>query len=52
LIDVARRLETTPQAVAFHHVGANRDQLVGNVMATRKRLAIALGVARAGFSQN
>jgi UbiD family decarboxylase len=45
LIDVARRLETTPQAVAFRHVGANRDQLVGNVMATRKRLAIALGVA-------
>jgi UbiD family decarboxylase len=44
LIDVAWRLETTPQALAFRYVGANRDQLVGNVMATRKRLALALDV--------
>lgn len=44
LIDVAWHLETTPQALAFRHVGANRDQLVGNVMSTRKRLALALDV--------
>jgi 2,5-furandicarboxylate decarboxylase 1 len=44
LIDIARHLETMQQAVAFRRVGANNDQLVGNVMATRKRLALALDV--------
>ena len=41
LIDVARVLESTPQAVAFRQVGGRNDQLVGNVMATRKRLALS-----------
>lgn len=45
LIDVARVLESAPQAVAFRRVGGRNDQLVGNVMATRKRLALALDVA-------
>ena len=45
LIDVAHRLETTPQAIAFRNVGPRRDQLVGNVMATRRRLALALDVS-------
>lgn len=44
LIDVAHLLEITPQAVAFSNVGASSDELVGNVMATRKRLALALDV--------
>jgi UbiD family decarboxylase len=44
LIEVAHLLETTPQAIVFRNVGAKRDQLVGNVMASRKRLALALDV--------
>ena len=44
LIEVAHLLETTPQAIAFRNIGAKRDQLVGNVMASRKRLALALDV--------
>jgi 2,5-furandicarboxylate decarboxylase 1 len=44
LIEVAHLLETTPQAIAFRNIGAKRDQLVGNVMASRRRLALALGV--------
>jgi UbiD family decarboxylase len=43
LIDVARRLETTPQAILFHNAGTERARLAGNVMATRRRLALALG---------
>jgi 3-polyprenyl-4-hydroxybenzoate decarboxylase len=44
LIEVAHHLENTVQAVAFRNIGAKRDQLVGNVMASRKRLALALDV--------
>jgi 2,5-furandicarboxylate decarboxylase 1 len=44
LIEVAHHLENTAQAVAFRNIGAERDQLVGNVMASRKRLALALDV--------
>jgi UbiD family decarboxylase len=44
LVDVARVLENTSQAVWFRNIAGRGEQLVGNVMATRKRLALALRV--------
>ena len=45
LIDVAARLDGNPRAVLFSRVGPEGAELVGNVMGSRKRLALALGVA-------
>ncbi len=42
LIDVAAFLDNTREAVCFRNVAG--QELVGNVMATRRRLALALGV--------
>ena len=44
LIDIARLLESDPRAICFRNIGARGEQLVGNVMATRKRLALALNI--------
>jgi 2,5-furandicarboxylate decarboxylase 1 len=44
LIDVARLLESDPRAICFRNIGARGEQLVGNVMATRKRLALAFDI--------
>jgi 2,5-furandicarboxylate decarboxylase 1 len=44
LIEVGRRLEGNPRAVLFDSVGPERAQLAGNVMGSRERLALALGV--------
>jgi UbiD family decarboxylase len=42
LIDVAAALDGNPKAVRFTAVGPERAELVGNVMGSRKRLALAL----------
>jgi UbiD family decarboxylase len=44
MIDVARVLETERRAVYFRNVGSRREQLVGNVLGSRNRLALALDV--------
>lgn len=45
LIDIAARLDGNPRAVLFGRAGPEGAELVGNVMGSRKRLAMALGVA-------
>ncbi|MFM0153717.1 UbiD family decarboxylase [Paraburkholderia sediminicola] len=45
LIDVGRVLDESDQAVWFKSVGAERAELVGNVMGSRRRLALAFGVS-------
>src|SRR5215813_2051254 len=42
LIDVAARLDGNPRAVLFTAAGPERAHLVGNVMGSRRRLALAL----------
>jgi 2,5-furandicarboxylate decarboxylase 1 len=42
LVDVANVLENNPRAVLFKSAGPERAELVGNVMGSRKRLAMAL----------
>jgi 2,5-furandicarboxylate decarboxylase 1 len=44
LADVAARLDGNPKAVWFRNAGPERAELVGNVMGSRRRLALALGV--------
>jgi 2,5-furandicarboxylate decarboxylase 1 len=45
LIDVAAALEGNPKAVWFKNAGDAGSELCGNVMGSRKRLAMSLGVA-------
>jgi 2,5-furandicarboxylate decarboxylase 1 len=49
LVDVAQVLEGNPRAVWFKAVGPEKAELVGNVMASRKRLALALDTDEAGL---
>lgn len=42
--DVAGHLDGNPHAVHFKNVGDDGAELVGNVMGSRKRIALALGV--------
>ena len=49
LIDVAAVLDGNPKAVWFRAVGPERTELVGNVMGSRRRLAIALDTDERGF---
>lgn len=44
LTDVAERIEGNPRAVLFQSVGLDGKELVANVMGSRRRLALALGV--------
>jgi UbiD family decarboxylase len=44
LVDVAAMLEGNEKAVWFKQVGAERAELAGNVMGSRRRLALAFGV--------
>lgn len=44
LARVARHLDGNPKAVWFRNTGPERAELVGNVMGSRRRLALALGV--------
>ncbi len=47
LIDVAARLDGNPKAVLFRHLRGCDMELVGNVMSSRRRLALAFGVPAA-----
>src|SRR5262245_3019384 len=49
LIDVAAVLDCNPHAVWFRAVGPEKTELVGNVMGTRRRLAVALDTDEPGF---
>ena len=45
--DIAVRLEGNSRAVLFNNVGAEQVDIVGNVMASRSRIAAAFGVEEA-----
>jgi 2,5-furandicarboxylate decarboxylase 1 len=45
LIDVAAGLDGNPKAVLFEKAGPEQARLVGNVMGSRRRMALAFGVS-------
>ena len=49
LVDVAAVLDGNPRATWFKSVGPEKAELVGNVMGSRKRLALALNTDEAGL---
>jgi 2,5-furandicarboxylate decarboxylase 1 len=49
LVDVAAVLEGNPRATWFKAVGPEKAELIGNVMGSRKRLALALDTDEAGL---
>ena len=49
LIDLGGALDCNAKAVWFRAVGPERAQLAGNVMGSRRRLALALGTDAQGF---
>jgi UbiD family decarboxylase len=49
LVDVAAVLEGNPRATWFKSVGLEKAELIGNVMGSRKRLALALDTDEAGL---
>jgi UbiD family decarboxylase len=49
LADVAAVLDGNPRATWFKAVGPEKAELTGNVMGSRKRLALALGTDEAGL---
>ena len=49
LVDVAGKLDGNPKAVLFRSTGPEKAELVGNVMGSRKRLALALGTDQSGL---
>jgi oligopeptide/dipeptide ABC transporter ATP-binding protein len=49
LVDVASRLDGNPKAVLLHGVGRERAELVGNVLGSRRRLALAFGTTGRGL---
>lgn len=51
LIDLAPRLDGNPKAVLFRKPGGDGIELVGNVMGSRRRLALAFGVPESGLLQ-
>lgn len=51
LARIAAKLEGNPKAVWFRNAGPEGTELVGNVMASRKRLALALGTDERGILQ-
>jgi 2,5-furandicarboxylate decarboxylase 1 len=51
LIDVGAVLEGNPKAVWFKDVGPEHGQLVGNVMGSRKRLAMSLDAEEGAFAK-
>jgi UbiD family decarboxylase len=46
--DVAARMEGEPRASLFTNIGGNGEELVGNVIGSRARLALALGTTPDG----
>jgi len=51
LIDLAMRLDCNEKAVLFRAAGPERAHVVGNVMGSRRRLALAMGVEEAAFPE-
>jgi 2,5-furandicarboxylate decarboxylase 1 len=51
LVDVAARLDGNPHAVLFECVGPEKARLAGNVMGSRRRMALAFGVPERELSQ-
>ena len=49
LIDVGAVLDGNPRATWFKAVGPEKAELIGNVMGSRKRLALALDTDEAGL---
>jgi 2,5-furandicarboxylate decarboxylase 1 len=49
LIDLGAVLDCNAKAVLFRAAGPERAEIVGNVMGSRKRLALALGTDEKGF---
>ncbi len=49
LLDVAAALDGNPRAVLFRAAGPEKAELVGNVMGSRRRLALALGTDERGL---
>src|SRR3954454_10432708 len=49
LLDVAAVLEGNPKATWFKSVGPEKAELIGNVMGSRKRLALALDTDETGL---
>lgn len=46
---VARHLDGNPKAVLFRNAGPEGAEMIGNVMGSRRRLAMALGIADKDF---
>jgi UbiD family decarboxylase len=44
LVDIGARLDGNPKAVHFRAAGPEKTELVGNVLGSRRRLALAFGV--------
>jgi UbiD family decarboxylase len=51
LIDIAGMLDGNPKAVWFRNVGPEKAELVGNIMAARERLALALDTDAADLTR-
>jgi UbiD family decarboxylase len=49
LVELAARLDGNPKAVLFRAAGPEKAQLAGNVMGSRRRLALAFGVSEKNF---
>ena len=49
LVDMAARLDCNAKAVLFRAAGAERAHVVGNVMGSRRRIALAMGSDEASF---
>jgi 2,5-furandicarboxylate decarboxylase 1 len=49
LVDIGGVLEGNPRAVLFKAAGPEKAEVVGNVMSSRKRLAVALGTDERGL---
>src|SRR6266513_4524783 len=45
LVDIGSHLEGNPKAVLFRAAGPEKAELVGNVLGSRRRIALAFGVA-------
>src|SRR3954447_20956122 len=50
LIDIAPMLDGNPKAVWFRAAGAERSELIGNVMGAKSRLGMALDTDAAGLA--
>ena len=51
LVDLGARLDGNPKAVLFRAAGPEKAEVVGNVMGSRRRLALAFGVSEKDLLQ-